>query len=176
MNLNASFIRTGGETVRVEYQEGDEHSPLQNLEGKIFQGVHAFIIVKSSDVDKNGKMVLVNHPKIGWMPAGGGIEPGETYQEAVTREVKEETNMRVISQELIGFQDIYEPTRTVRQVRSFCIVEPYGDFVADPDGEIQEIKLIDPKEAKKYFDWGIVGDRLLERMFEMMDKNGITQA
>lgn len=176
MNLTSTYINGKGETLKIEYFEGGANSPVENLDTKILQGVHAFSIVKSSDPSKNGKMVLVNHPKTGWMPAGGGIESRETYQEALVREVKEETNMRVIYQELIGFQDIYEPTRTVRQIRSFCIVEPYGDFITDTDGEIQEIKLIDPKEAKQYFNWGTIGDRILERMFELMEKNGITQA
>ena len=98
-----------------------------------------------------------------WAPPGGGIELGETYEEAVIREVKEETNMKVLSQKYIGYQDIYEPERIIRQTRSVCIVEPYGPFVSDPDGDVTEIKLIDPADYKKYFDWGKVGERLMER-------------
>ena len=85
------------------------------------------------------------------MPPGGSIESGETYEQAVIREVKEETNMKIVFQKLIGFQDVYEPERIIRQTRSFCIVEPYGDFTSDPTGEITEIKLINPKEYKNYF-------------------------
>ena len=55
----------------------------------------------------------------------------------------------------------------IRQVRMFCIVEPYGDFVSDPDGDVTEIKLIDPKDYKQYFDWGEIGDRIVERAVEM---------
>lgn len=69
--------------------------------------------------------------------------------------------MKVIFQKLIGFQDIYEPDRVVRQTRSFCIVEPYGAFVSDSAGEVTEIKLINPVEYKKYFDWGEIGDRIM---------------
>lgn len=79
----------------------------------------------------------------------------------------EETNMRVVKQELIGFLDIYEPDRTIRQVRSVCIVEPYGEFVEDPNNEICEIKLIDPQDYKKYFDWGEIGERIMERAVEL---------
>ena len=32
---------------------------------------------------------------------------------------------------------------------------------SDPDGDVTEVKLIDPKDYKIYFDWGIVGDRLM---------------
>jgi hypothetical protein len=62
---------------------------------------------------------------------------------------------------------IYEDGAVGRQVRSFCIVEPYGDFESDPDGDITEIKLIDPQDYKKYFDWKVIGDRIMERAMEI---------
>ena len=121
--------RLSGE-VNVVYCEAD---PLLNLEGKILTSVHAFCFC-------GDKLVIVYaENKKYWVPPGGGIEPGETYEQAVVREVAEETNMKVLHQELIGYQDVYEPNRIVRQVRSFCIVEPIGDFVADPDDDITEI-------------------------------------
>ena len=42
----------------------------------------------------------------------------------------------------------YEPEKIIRQTRSFCVVEPYGEFVADPDGDITKIELINPKDYK----------------------------
>lgn len=160
MQLQSTLTNRLGQILNVNYTEGD---PLSNLEDKILQGVHAFCFY-------GDKMVLVNHPKSGWMPPGGGIELGESIEEAVTREVKEETNMKIIHQELIGFQDVYEPDRIVRQTRSFCVVEPYGEFISDPDGEIMEIKLIDPKDYKKYFNWGEIGDRIMSRALDLKGK------
>lgn len=37
----------------------------------------------------------------------------------------------------------------------------------NPDGDITEIKLIDPKDLKQYFDWKRIGDRILERALEL---------
>jgi ADP-ribose pyrophosphatase YjhB (NUDIX family) len=165
--LTSTFTNKQGEILTVNYYESD---PTENIEGKVMQGVHAFCIVKSKNPETHGKMVLVLHPKSGWMPPGGGIEEGESYKDAVVREVKEEINMRVLEQRLIGFQDIVEPSRIVRQTRSFCIVEPYGDFIADPDGEIQENKLIDPRDYKKYFEWGSIGDHIMKRVIEFSDE------
>lgn len=75
--------------------------------------------------------------------------------------------MKVLGQQIIGYQDIYEGDRVIRQTRSFCIVEPIGDFTADPDGDITKIELIDPEDYKKYFDWGQIGDRIMSKALEM---------
>ena len=161
MKIKSTLTNKSGQILDYVYYE--DIDPLQNLDDKVLQGIHAYCFY-------GDKMVLVKHPKSGWMPPGGHIENGEAIEGTVVREVKEETNMKVLHQELIGFHDIYEPSRIVRQTRSFCIVEPYGDFIADPDGEITEIKLINPKDYKQYFDWGEIGDRIMERALEMLNK------
>jgi len=165
MEIKSTLTNSHGEVLDVIYREED---PLIGLEGKILQGVHAYCFY-------NGKLVVVySDTKKYWTPPGGGIESGETYEEAVIREVKEETNMKVLSQRLIGYQDIYEKDgRIVRQTRSVCLVEPYGPFVSDPDGDIDEIKIIDPAEYKKYFDWGKVGDRIMEKALNLKPRPGI---
>ena len=162
MEIKSQLINSLGQSLDVIYYEGLD--PNQNLGGKIFQAVHAFCFY-------GGKFVLVYHnDKRYWGPPGGGIELGETYEKAVVREVQEETNMKVLHQELIGFQDIYEKDKIIRQTRSFCVVEPYGDFVSDPDGDITEIKLIDPKDYKQYVQWGEIGDHIVRSAVEMFDK------
>ena len=116
---------------------------------------------------------IVGHGKDNnWTPPGGAIEKGETYEQASIREIKEESNMKVLYQECIGYQDIETSgeNRVQRQFRMFCIVEPYGNFEFDPDGDILEIKLIDPKDYKKYIQWGEIGDHLIKRALEMKDK------
>lgn len=157
MEIKSTLTNRSGQILDVVYKEAD---PLIGLEGKKLQGVHAYCFC-------GGRMVIVYANNKGyWTPPGGGIEEGESVEEAVIREVKEETNMKVLRQEFIGYQDIYQQdiygnNQIVRQTRSFCETEPFGDFVSDPDGDITKIKLIDPKDYKKYFDWGEIGDRVM---------------
>lgn len=161
MEIKSTLTNRSGQVLDVIYKEGN---PLEDLEGKILQAVHGLCFYK------NKLVVVYAEGKGYWTFPGGGIEPGETYEEAVTREVLEESNMKVLHQELIGYQDIYEPERIVRQTRSFCIVEPNGDFTPNPDEEITEIKLIDPKDIKQYFDWGKIGERIMERALEKLNR------
>lgn len=60
----------------------------------------------------------------------------------------------MLKQRVIGYQEVSEPHRLTLQVRSVCIVEPIGPFIADadPEGDVTEIKRIDPKDIKQYFD------------------------
>ncbi|MEX1027320.1 MAG: NUDIX domain-containing protein [Candidatus Paceibacterota bacterium] len=157
MEIRSTLTNRAGEVLEVVYREDD---PTKALGDVVLQGVHGYCFCGE-------KLVVVYAESKGrWTPPGGGIEEGETFEEALTREVLEETNMNVIYQEYIGHQDIYESEQTVRQTRSFCSVEPLGEFVSDPDGEITEIKLIDPREYKQYFDWGTIGDHLFARALE----------
>ncbi len=54
-------------------------------------------------LNKGGKILLVNHRKLGvWLYPGGHVDKGETPDEAVIREVKEETCLDV---EIISNRD-----------------------------------------------------------------------
>lgn len=143
--------------LEVVYREDD---PCRDLGGKVLQSVIGFCFSR-------GYLVVVYAPHKGyWTPPGGAIEPGEGHDDALAREILEETNMEITHSEIIGYQDAYEPDATRRQVRYFCAVEPRGPFTGDPDGEITEVRLIDPAAYKQYFDWGKIGERVLERACE----------
>jgi 8-oxo-dGTP pyrophosphatase MutT (NUDIX family) len=150
-----------GNPVTCIYRDGD---PLDNPDNIPILGARAFAFY-------GDKMVLVSSgvgDKQHWNTPGGGVEPGETYEEAVVREVQEETNMRVISQQVIGYVDTFFADGPKRYPRSFCSVEPIGDFVGDPDHDVTEIKFIDPKDWKEYIGWfNEAMSKSLERALEI---------
>lgn len=147
--------------ISVVYEDAEA---IQDLGVRTIKAVHMYCFYR-------GKLVVVwAEDKQYWTLPGGGIEEGETIEEAVIREVEEESNMKVLKQVLLGVQDIFEGENIVSQTRSLCIVEPHGPFISDPDGDITQIKLVDPSDLKQYVDWGEIGDHLLERALKMVRK------
>lgn len=162
MKLNNTIIYDGKRVV-FEYEDADS---FDNLDQAKCKQVIAFAF-------HNGKLLVVNHSKrVGeYVPVGGGIEPGEKPEEAMIREVQEESNMKVLYCKPIGYQKAYEedePKDFLCQLRYFCVVEPYGPFMSDPAGDVTELVECDPQDYKKYFDWGAVGEHIVERAVEML--------
>ncbi len=154
MEIKSSLINRSGQKLNVVYYDIDSAADISDKKVRVVHGL-CFC---------GDKLVIVKNGEKGyWTPPGGAVEPGETAEQATIREIKEESNMRVIKHRFIGCQDIYEPTHISTQTRSVCIVEPYGPFVSDPDGDITEIKLIDPADLDEYLNWGEVGEHILNR-------------
>ena len=62
-----------------------------------------FVSVAALVTNEEGKILLVNSPWRGWEYPGGLIEPGETFQQALHREIREESGVEV---EITGFVGI----------------------------------------------------------------------
>lgn len=157
MELTSKVVFDGEECL-IEYEEINGLSQLP--EGKATQvyGVCFY----------DGKMVIVhNGKKDTWGLVGGTIEPGEGIEEAMRREIKEESNMEVLAWRPVGFQKVTRPDGSCIQLRVACQVRPYGEFVSDPAGTIDKIAIIDLDDHKKYFDWGKIGDEIIRRAVEL---------
>lgn len=59
-----------------------------------------FVSVAGLVTNANDEILMIKSPRRGWEYPGGMVEPGETLQEALIREIKEETGVDV---EIIGF-------------------------------------------------------------------------
>lgn len=59
-----------------------------------------FVSVAGLVYNENEEILLVKSPSRGWEYPGGMVEPGETFQEALIREIKEESGVDV---EIVSF-------------------------------------------------------------------------
>jgi ADP-ribose pyrophosphatase YjhB (NUDIX family) len=116
-------------------------------------------------------VVVLNGKKRTWGLVGGKPEKDESIEQALEREVQGESNMQVLRWRPIGIQEVINPDgSTYYQLRVACKVKPFGDFISDPAGIITEVKLIDPKEYKSYFDWGEIGEKIINRATQLKPK------
>jgi 8-oxo-dGTP diphosphatase len=87
--------------------------------------------------DDEGRMLLIlrgHDPGKGlWSIPGGRIEPGETGEEAVVREVREETGLDVICGQLLG--SVERPSRAgdVIVISDFTAIVVGGELAAGDD-------------------------------------------
>lgn len=167
MKIKSTITDRLGKVFDLEYEDIDSEEQIRN--NKKVHVVHGFCFY-------GDKMVIVyNHLRKSWTPPGGSMEEGETAEEAIIREIKEESNMKVLTHKFIGVQYVFEPEKTSSQTRSFCRVEPYGEFTKDPDEDITEIKLIDPADYKQYFNWGEVGEYIMKRALQFLEEGKIAK-
>lgn len=112
-------------------------------------------IVGSAIIENSeGKILLVKSPKWHnkWTMPGGHIEPGETIDEALLREAKEETGLLLESEgvitygELIGSRDFSRPAHFI-YFDILCKTESQ-DVKLDSQ-ELTDYKWVTPKEALK---------------------------
>jgi len=90
--------------------------------------------------DPAGRLLLIrrgHEPSAGlWSLPGGRIEPGETDQQAVVREVLEETGLRVDCGRLLGRAELPGPDGAVFDVGDYlAVVVTDADLAAGDDAD-----------------------------------------
>ena len=87
--------------------------------------------------DETGRILLIkrgHEPGKGlWSVPGGRIEPGETDQQAVVREVREETGLEVECGPLLGAIDRPGMSGTILQISDYRAVVTGGELTAGDD-------------------------------------------
>ncbi len=122
-------------------------------EGSFEKGVY-YPIVLGIIFNTKTKKILIGKRKdpkdisgLTWAFPGGRPEHGEELEDAIKREVKEETNLDVESMGVI-FAKTYPEKRDLLAIYFLCEVIG-GNEKADED--FSEIKWVSPKELTKYF-------------------------
>lgn len=144
-----------GEKYHLHYEDADNFDNLPPLACNQVYGLCFY----------GDKLVIAyNGPKQVWGLTGGHIEPGETFEQTLHREIREEANMEILSFQPLGWKrQTAIDGKFTYQLRCVCAVRPYGPFKHDPAGRIVRLALIDPADYKKYFYWGEISDYLIKR-------------
>jgi 8-oxo-dGTP diphosphatase len=99
--------------------------------------------------DDAGRMLLIlrgHEPGKGlWSVPGGRIEPGETDEEAVIREVREETGLAVTCGPLLGAVDRPGLAGAVIEIRDYYAFVTAGEVAAGDDAA--DARWVTPAEA-----------------------------
>lgn len=162
MKIN-DVLNYDGRQYKLEYHDADS---FDDLPTELCIQSYGLCFVKA-------KLVIgLGGNKQAWGLIGGTIEEGETPRQAFDREIEEEANMKVLAAKPVGYQKVTDPSgKSTYQLRYWARVEPIGKFECDPAGGITAIKLIDLKDYKDYFDWGRIGERLIQRALEINNQS-----
>ncbi|MFA5894472.1 MAG: NUDIX domain-containing protein [Candidatus Shapirobacteria bacterium] len=157
-----SELLWGGERYKLEYTDLDSFDELPYE--KCVQ-VYGVCFMEDKIVIGHGRTSKTDS---GWNLIGGHIEKGETFEQTLRREIKEESNMELLNYLPIGVQKVTAPSgEFTYQLRYVTKVRPFGKFRNDPAGSVTDIMLIDPKNYRQYFDWGEIGERIISRAIEV---------
>jgi 8-oxo-dGTP diphosphatase len=120
-------------------------------------------------IDGAGRLLLIkrgHEPGKGlWSIPGGRVEPGETDEQAVIREVREETGLVVRPGRLIGAVRRAAPGGAVLDIRDYAATVAGGTLAAGDDAddarwaggaELDGLPLTDGL-AEALTDWGVLG-------------------
>jgi len=100
-------------------------------------------------VEYEAKIVLVKrkHPPLGWALPGGFVEIGETVEQAVRRELMEETNMEL--KDLKQFHVYSDPKRDLRFHTVSVVFTARSDMEPKAGDDADDTKLFTQDEISK---------------------------
>ncbi len=103
-------------------------------------------------VVQDGKYLLAERNKENysgyWVIPGGGIEFGETIEEAAIREIKEETNLDVVLIKKIGYKEAINVSGNYHSIIFFHLAKPkHTDIKAKDD--VSSAKFFTIEEIRK---------------------------
>jgi 8-oxo-dGTP diphosphatase len=106
-------------------------------------------VVYALITDEDGKLLVVKNVKGDWDFPGGTVEEGETLEEAIIREVKEETGFNIAITGLHSLREAFFDQRACHTlIITFYAKIVDGEIsIQDPDHDITEVKWVDIQTA-----------------------------
>ncbi len=114
-----------------------------------------FVSVAALVTNDNGEILLVKSPWRGWEYPGGVIEAGETFQEALKREVQEESGVDI---EITGFVGICKNIE--KDIINIDFTARYTGGTLTPSEESTEVIWVSPAQALEMITFPLTKKRL----------------
>lgn len=108
-------------------------------------------VIASVILKKENKILLIKEvledKKEHWIFPGGGVDFGETLEEAAKREIKEEIDSDVEIKEFLGFKEIIRPQFDYHTIIFFFVAKPLNHDIAKLERTL-DAKYFTVSEAK----------------------------
>lgn len=114
-----------------------------------------FVSVAALVTNEKNEVLLVNSPWRGWEYPGGLIEPGETFTEALHREVREEAGVEI---EITGFVGVCKNVE--KDIVNIDFTARYVGGRLTPSEESTEVIWVTPDEAMEMITYPLTKKRL----------------
>lgn len=118
---------------------------LQKIALGIIRDTSGNVLIVRRAKEENG----TGNVKLSWVFPGGKMEVGETIDETVVREVKEETGYLVEVDHVVS--ERRHPQFPVYVYYFACILTGTKNKSIPSDNEIKEIKFVNPADVGEYF-------------------------
>ncbi|MGV3464912.1 MAG: NUDIX hydrolase [Heyndrickxia sp.] len=118
-----------------------------------------FVSASAVVLNDEGKILLIRGPKRGWEQPGGQVELGESIEEAVKREVKEETGIDI---DVTKFCGIYQNLKA-----NVCATCWFGKAIGGKprtSSESLEVGFYTIEEALEMITWPTFKERILKSL------------
>lgn len=114
-----------------------------------------FVSCAALVTNEKGEILLVKSPWRGWEYPGGLIEPGETFQEALRREVREEAGVEI---EITGFVGICKNVE--KDIVNIDFTARYISGTLTTSEESTEVVWATPEQAMEMITFPLTKKRL----------------
>ena len=101
--------------------------------------------------NNKGNILIIRSPNGDWNIPGGTPENNEIPEQTLKRELKEEADVTISKNAMIGYYEVVSDKPTIYQLRFAALLDKKKPRTIDPDsGAVKKRKFVPPNEFFKY--------------------------